>query len=271
LQLIANTGIFTGALYILNPRMINLAMIAIVLVGGKQSLLGDYSDLPSALIPVAGEPFLYWLTQWLKTQGFSHIVYSAGHHADKITAWAHHFASIDPSLCLDVVTETRPLGTAGATALCANRYPSTFTFMVNGDSILLTDVRPYIKQLQQETSLDGIIFGTSVTNAGRFGTLEVNANNRLHAFREKKAGAGPINAGVYLLRNELLAEVITGKETSLEVECFPNWLKQGKNIQVVDDAAPFIDIGTPESLKRAQELINEYQSIITGQRDPMVA
>ncbi len=103
----------------------------------QRSLVNDYPELPFPLIPVSGEPFLFWVTQWLKTLGFSHIVYSAGHFAEKVTAWAHHAASIDPSLCLDVVVEHRSLGTAGATTLCANRFPSSFTFVVNGNSILL--------------------------------------------------------------------------------------------------------------------------------------
>ncbi|OJV87876.1 MAG: hypothetical protein BGO43_15820 [Gammaproteobacteria bacterium 39-13] len=252
--------------------MIKNAMIAIVLVGGKQSLVSElYPDLPSPLIPVKGEPFLYWLTQWLKIQGFTHIVYSAGHYAEKITAWAHHFASIEPTLCLDVVTENRPLGTAGAATLCANRYPSSFTFVVNGDAILLTDLRPIIAEFQQRSSLDAIIFGTNVTNAGRFGTLERDPNQRLIAFREKKAGLGLINAGVYLLRNELLSHVNTDKETSLEYDCFPYWLTQHKNIHTIDSTAPFIDIGTPETLKRAHELIDEYQGILTGQKEIQAA
>jgi D-glycero-alpha-D-manno-heptose 1-phosphate guanylyltransferase len=247
-------------------------MIAIVLVGGKKSLVSDlFPELPTPLIPIASEPFLFWITQWLKTQGFTHIVYSAGHYAEKITAWAHHMASIDPTLCLDVVTETRPLGTAGASALCAKRFPAAFTFVVNGDSILLTDIRPVIDRLKQTNNLDGILFGTSVTNAGRFGTLEVNNHHRLLAFKEKKAGSGPVNAGIYLLRNELLADVITGKETSLEYECFPKWIHEGKNLNVINSDAPFIDIGTPESLKRAQELIIQYQEIITGQKGSLVA
>ncbi|MBS0290760.1 MAG: hypothetical protein JSS07_12085 [Proteobacteria bacterium] len=244
-------------------------MVAIVLVGGKSSLNNDYSELPFPLTPVAGEPFLYWLTQWLKTQGFCHIVYSAGANADKITAWAQHMASIDPTLCLDVLTESRPLGTAGATTLCAQRFPSSFTFVVNGDSILLADIQPMIHQLKQTNNLDGIILGTNVPNAGRFGTLETDNQHRLIAFKEKTAGQGPINAGVYLLRNELLSEINTDKETSLEWECFPKWLEQGKNILVLESGAPFIDIGTPESLKRAHELIVEYQPIITGHRDPL--
>jgi D-glycero-alpha-D-manno-heptose 1-phosphate guanylyltransferase len=247
-------------------------MIAIVLVGGKQSLVSElYPDLPTPLIPVCGEPFLYWITQWLKTQGFTHIVYAAGHYSAKISAWAHQLSSFEPSLCLDVVTETRPLGTAGAATLCAKRYPSTFTFVINGDSILLTDIRPAIKRLQQNADIDGIIHGTTVTNAGRFGTLEVDQSHHLQAFREKQAGKGPINAGVYLLRNELFREMTPDKESSLEYEYFPKWLAQGKNIEVVEDEVPFIDIGTPESLKRAHDMIIQYQSIITGQKQLRIA
>lgn len=244
-------------------------MIAIVLVGGKQSLVSElYPDLPTSLIPVAGEPFLFWLTQWLKTQGFRHIVYSAGHFAGKITAWVYHLASMEPSLCLDVVTESRPLGTAGAATLCANRYPSSFTFVVNGDAILLTDIRAIMTEFKQQNTHDAVIFGTNVTNAGRFGTLERDLNHRLMSFKEKKAGLGLINAGVYLLRNELLSSINTDKETSLEYDCFPDWLAENKHIHTIDaTTAPFIDIGTPETLKRAHDLIREHQSVITGQKE----
>ena len=247
-------------------------MIAIVLVGGKQSLVSElYPDLPTSLIPIAGEHFLYWLTQWLKSQGFRHIVFSAGKNSDKIAAWANHFAMLEPSLCLDVVTESRPLGTAGAAALCAKRYPSTFSFIFNGDSILLTNLRPAISKLKKSKNLDGIILGTSITNAGRFGTLEVDEKHSLKAFKEKEPGRGLINAGVYMLRNELLTDIDTAKELSLEYNCFPQWLKENKQIHVMDDTSPFIDIGTPDSLRRADKLVNQYQDVITGQKQAMIA
>ncbi len=85
-----------------------------------------------------------------------------------------------------------------------------------------------------------MIVGTSVNNAGRFGTLEVDNNQRLLAFKEKHPGNGPINAGIYLLRNELLSDIITHKETSLEYDCFPHWLNEGKQIEVIDYNAPFM-------------------------------
>jgi len=238
-------------------------MVAIVLVGGKHLL--------NPLIAVAKQPFLYWLTLWLKSQGVTHVVYSASHqHANKITAFAQHLAHALPSLCLDVITEARPLGTGGGAALCAQRFPSDYTLIVNGDSILLSDIRPALQKLQQTPSLDGIIFGASLTNAGRFGTLEVDENRQLRAFREKQPGKGPINAGVYLLKNELLTHVSPDKESSLEYNCFPQWLIAGKSIEVVNDHAPFIDIGTPETLKRAEELVVQYQPFILGQKKMQV-
>jgi D-glycero-alpha-D-manno-heptose 1-phosphate guanylyltransferase len=241
-------------------------MIAIVLVGGKH--------LPNPLIPVAKKPFLYWLTLWLKAQGFSHIVYSAGHHANKIAAWAHDLAILEPSLCLDVVAESRPLGTGGAAALCAQRFPSDYTLIVNGDSILLSGIQIAVQKLKQQPSLDAIIFGTTLTNAGRFGTLVVNPDQQLIAFKEKQPGKGSINAGVYLLKNELLADIKTDQVSSLEYDCFPRWLQAGKNIEVIevlDKNAPFIDIGTPKSLKRAEELVKKHQPLISGQQEMLEA
>ncbi len=239
-------------------------MVAIVLVGGKHLL--------NPLIPVAKEPFLYWLTLWLKSQGVAHIVYSTSHqHADKITAFTQHLANSLPMLCIDVITEARPLGTGGGSALCAQRFPSDYTLIVNGDSILLCDIRSAFQKLQQNPTLDGIIFGVNLPNAGRFGTLEVDDNQLLNAFREKQPGKGAVNAGVYLLKNELLTNVNPDKESSLEYDCFPQWLNQGKSIAVIDGSEPFIDIGTPETLKRAHELVEEYQPLIMGQMNVRVA
>jgi len=246
-------------------------MIAIILVGGKHSLVSElYPELPIPLIPVAGKPFLYWLTKWLKNQGFNHIVYAAGHGASKITAWVQHFAAHEPSLCIDVVTESRPLGTGGAAALCASRFPATLNLIVNGDSLLLSPLQQAVKQLKTDPHLDGIIFGAEVLNAGRFGTLEMDAQHRLTAFKEKHPGL-TINAGVYLLRSQLLEEVNSDKELSLESQCFPQWLAQGKNIRLINDGAPFIDIDAPDALKRAHEFIKLHQSLIMRRKEKMVA
>lgn len=236
-------------------------MIAIVLAGGKHQVVSESNpETPLALLSMAGEPVISWITKWLMQQGCQHIVFSAGYGADKMAAWASHISSQESNLFIDVVTESRPLGTAGAAAYCLRRYPTRYVLIVNGDSLLLTNLKPAIHTLKHNPQLDGIIVGAQITNAGRFGHLECDAQNRLIGFHEKQSGNGLINAGVYLLQSQLLENIQSDKMVSLEYDCFPQWLKQNKQIDVLPSADPFIDMGTPEALKNAEQQILRYRS-----------
>lgn len=237
-------------------------MTAIVLAGGKQTSSESYPDLPVSLTPVASQPFLYWLTQWIKAQGFKQIVFSAGSDAEQLSAWVSHQASSDGDACFDVVEEARPLGTGGAMLLAAKRFPADYFLVVNGDSLLLTELEPHLKKLKQNDKLDGIIIGTNIDNAGRFGNLITDPNNVLVDFKEKQPGNGLINAGVYLFKKSLLDTLKTDKELSLERDCFPRWLAEGKRFEVIQSTGPFIDIGTPESLNKARDLIRPFTSTL---------
>lgn len=242
-------------------------MIAIVLVGGKNNLVNSKnSDTPIGMTPIAGEPIVSWITKWLQHQGFKHIIFSAGSDASTIAVWANQISAQQEDLVIDVVAETRPLGTAGAAALCIRRFPCSSALIINGDSLLLTDLKPAINKLKNETTLDGIIMGTKIANAGRFGTLECDKQQRLIGFHEKQSGQGYVNAGVYLLRSHLLENIRSDKEISLEVDCFPDWVANGKHFIVSPSPKPFIDMGTAEALCHAEEQIRLYQSKITGEK-----
>lgn len=231
-------------------------MTAIILAGGKNSLISEkFPDLPPPLIPVAQEPFLHWLSLWVKAQGFHHIVLSAGHAPDKIIAWANQASELDPSLCLDIMTEPRPLGTGGAAALSAKRFPADVFLVTNGDSLLLVDLKPAIAKLRATPGLDGILVGAPLANAGRFGALEVDAEQKLMAFREKEPGSTLINTGIYLLKQELLDTLMPEKACSLEYECFPTWLEQGKTFEVISSPQPFLDVGTLDAIAKSEKFM----------------
>ncbi len=80
----------------------------------------------------------------------------------------------------------------------------------------------------------------------------------MRRFAEKRPGAGTISGGVYLLRRETIARfpAATGA-LSFETEVFPALLAQGDRLRVVDQEAPFLDIGTEESLARAGRFISD--------------
>jgi NDP-sugar pyrophosphorylase family protein len=233
-------------------------MTAIVLVGGSDK---------TPFTPTCGEPFLYWLLQWLKTQDFKQIVFSAAHHSEQIKTWVNDATNQEPKLCLDVVVEATPLGTGGAVALSANRHPANFTLVTNGDSLLLADLRVALKHLKRNKDIDGILFASSLPNAGRFGALELDKNHKLLNFKEKEASKAPINAGVYLLRSKLFNDIPTDINISLERECFPKWLAEGKNFEVIVSKAPFLDLGSLDGQKQAECFIADHQDTIRGQKE----
>lgn len=246
-------------------------MTAIVLAGGKIQASEAFPDLPIPLTPVASQPFLFWLTQWVKRQGFKQVVYCANRDSEQLAAWVSHQASQDADAIYDLIAESRPLGTGGAMLHAAKRFPADLFLVVNGDSLMLSDLESSIDKLKADETLDGILVGTNLENAGRFGNLIIDKNHLLSAFREKQPqpGKGIINAGIYLFKQSLFANLSTEKTLSLERDCFPQWLSQGKRFEVVTHQGPFIDISTTESLQKAEKLIAPYCDKLTF--DPEVA
>jgi D-glycero-alpha-D-manno-heptose 1-phosphate guanylyltransferase len=57
--------------------------------------------------------------------------------------------------------------------------------VLNGDSLIITDLAPLNEYLQDE-SVDGVILGVSVADTSRFGSLVYDEQRTLLQFAEKK-------------------------------------------------------------------------------------
>jgi NDP-sugar pyrophosphorylase family protein len=93
-----------------------------------------------------------------------------------------------------------------------------------------------------------------VEDCARYGAVTIDSNHRIQSFIEKGQlkGAGLINAGAYLLSAEMLLTIPAKQQVSLESEIFPVWVSRGI-FGYTANAVRFIDIGTPESYRLAQE------------------
>jgi D-glycero-alpha-D-manno-heptose 1-phosphate guanylyltransferase len=133
---------------------------------------------------------------------------------------------------------------------------------VNGDSLAIAQLAP-LRMHSQKPDLAGAMLGVRVADASRFGTLVIDQNGMLEAFREKQDGKGVVNAGVYLLKKGALARFPQKQKLSMEYDVIPALLGDGANIAVeVAEGAPFLDIGTPESVARADSFIAENRSAL---------
>jgi D-glycero-alpha-D-manno-heptose 1-phosphate guanylyltransferase len=228
--------------------------IAIVLAGGMGTRIRHLlPDLPKPLAPIEGEPFLGWVLKYLQNQKVQNIVISVGYMAEKIQEYVSENKLGLNLLC---IREDFPLGTAGG-ALNAMRqcaYEFSNVLVLNGDSVVLADLTPLFQSMEDESTKVAML-GVRVSNAARYGTLEIKENNYLVGFNEKQEGAGLVNAGIYLFRQEILNQFSSDMSLSFELDIFPKLLSQNVRIKVIPVDAPFIDIGTEDSLGDASLFI----------------
>lgn len=228
---------------------------AVVLAGGFgtriKHLLGD---LPKPMAGVNGKPFVEWVVRYLAAQGIRNVILSTGHLAETVEK---HFAPQPvKNVRVTCVPETTPLGTAGGFLNAANsakEKPAAW-LVLNGDSLVIAPLAGLFASLD-EPQIEGGILGVPMADASRFGTLSQNAAGDLSGFNEKKLGAGNINAGVYLFRDSALKKFPKKTPLSFEVDVFPTLIHSGARLKTVLSKAPFLDIGTPESLPQAESFI----------------
>ncbi|MDH5566748.1 MAG: nucleotidyltransferase family protein [Myxococcales bacterium] len=239
---------------------------AVILVGGEGTRLRPALPAqPKALAPVAGRPFLAWLLVALERQGVRKVVLSTGYRAEAIEAFAEGArVEFGARLELVCVRDPRPLGTGGALRNVAAAVRGDRVLVLNGDSYCPFDVRR-LQRLHVAHSARASVWLARVEDAGRFGAVTLAEDGRITAFREKSAsaGAGLVNAGIYLLERAALDELPASAPLSLEREVFPQWLAAGGLYGLVG-GEPLIDIGTPESYALADEHVDWQRLILAG-------
>jgi NDP-sugar pyrophosphorylase family protein len=227
-------------------------LTAVVLAGGRGTRIAHLvPDMPKPLVPVAGKPFLEWLTLFLMRHGLKRFVYSTGYKAEQIEAWTK--SAPLPGATTETVAEPAALGTGGAIFGCLDHCGEWF-LALNGDSLAIFDVTRLTGFAGGD--VDCVIAGLPVADASRYGSLDVGADGHLLGFREKQPGAGLINAGFYLFRKAALLPFVRPGQVSLETEVLPAMIAAGLRVSVLDiGKVDFIDIGTPETLTAADEFI----------------
>lgn len=230
---------------------------AIILAGGRGTRISHLQpNLPKPMIPAGGRPFIEWVIRHFQSQGVQRFVVSLGHLAEVAEVYFRERQT--DGLSIETVRETEPLGTGGGFLFAAQAAGDADPLLLaNGDSLALADLTGVWRWLD-DPAVDGVVVGLEVDDAARYGGLEVDRAGRLLRFREKQPGGGLINAGVYCFRRRVLASFPQKTPLSMELDVFPALLRQGARLMVHVCSAPFLDIGTPESLGEAEQFVARH-------------
>jgi NDP-sugar pyrophosphorylase family protein len=196
-------------------------------------------DVPKPLAPVLGRPFLFYLLDMLALRGARSVTLCSGYMADFVQKKT---GSEWMGMQIHHSVEKKPMGTAGALALAKNFLQSDRILVVNGDTWFEPDFTAFAEAAEGS---EFCIAAAHVPNASRYGTLDWDADGRLISFKEKSDSpdSGSINAGVYLVSQNLLASLRV-EPLSLERAVLPG-LALNRRVKVLPSDAPFLDIGIP--------------------------
>lgn len=231
-------------------------MDVIILAGGRGTRLKDViSDIPKPLAPINGKPFLdILLSQLNKFACIKKVILAVGYKAEMImdrykNCYRYNFKIVFSE-------EQAPLGTGGAIKKALALTDTEEAIILNGDSYAEIDIDDLLRFHKANRAFVTIVL-KEVSDTQRYGSIKIDKQKRILIFEEKKNTDthGFINAGIYVIKKHLLDGIENGKELSFEKQILPELIHKGAYGYV--SCCKFIDIGLPETYKKAGEYLKE--------------
>jgi D-glycero-alpha-D-manno-heptose 1-phosphate guanylyltransferase len=216
----------------------------IILAGGFGTRLSTVvKDVPKPMAPINGKPFLHYIFKELQHQKIKQVVLSVGHLKEVIQ---DYFQDSYLGISIQYAIENEPFGTGGGIKHAFN-FVEDDAFVLNGDTFFDIELSKLKK-----TDADISIALKPMFNFDRYGTVELNNENRIVSFNEKKyCEHGLINGGVYYFKKSMFDKIETERKFSFEKDILEKHLHHLQIQGTVFDNY-FIDIGIPEDYKQAQ-------------------
>ena len=222
---------------------------AIILSGGLGTRLQEtIPGLPKTMAPVAGRPFLYYIINYLRSQGIEKFIFSLGYKSEIIKQYLQDYFS---TLQYEISEESEPTGTGGAIILALSKISGDDVLVVNGDTLFKFNLDALAAKHSSQRATATLAL-KRMQNTDRYGVVEINEQGRIISFREKKFySEGLINGGIYLINKKAFRVLNFPEKFSFETDFLEKYLEKEK-IYGLEQDGYFIDIGIPGDYAKAQ-------------------
>ena len=221
-------------------------MQALILAGGEGTRLRPLtSTIPKPVVPLANQPFIAFMIEWLKSHGVDDVILSCGFLAEGVRRVLHDGEGL--GVRLRYVDEPEPLGTGGALRFAGDLLDERF-FMLNGDVLTDMDLTAQLEQ-HERTGARATLALIGVEDPSAYGLVRLAAGNWVDEFVEKPGAeeidSNLINAGAYILERSVLDTMPPpGTNISIERDVFPRLV--GNGLAGFPSQGYWLDIGTPD-------------------------
>ena len=244
-------------------------MQCVILAGGLGTRIkGRSGDLPKALIPVLGKPFIVYQLEWLARQNVRRIVLSIGHRGAAIAQAVGDGSQFGLSVAYCDEGENLR-GTGGGLRLAAdcNLLDSGF-FVLYGDSYLPIELAP----LWHASESGRVPTMAILQNRGRWDRSNVVFRDGTLVLYDKSAGDGAENTmddidyGVSVLPRDVIVENFGADEVA-DLSTLLHRLSVDGKLRGHEVFERFYEIGSPQGLEEFEEFIRGRSSRPLSHRD----
>lgn len=223
-------------------------MKVVIIAGGQGTRIASVnSEIPKAMIPIAGKPVLEYEVELAKRYGFTEFLFIIGYLGDQIetyfgdgSQWGVH---------IDYFKEEKPLGTAGALGLLKEQLTDDF-FVFYGDTVTDFDMQAMLA-FHKSKQADATLFVHPNDHPYDSDIVEMDSEGRVKGFCHKPHPEGfvshnVVNAALFIFSPKVLEQIEPGVKSHIEKHVLPACVDAGMRLYGYVSYEYIKDMGTPD-------------------------
>lgn len=211
-------------------------MKAVILAGGLGTRLSEETTLkPKPMVQIGNFPIIWHIMKIYSSYGINDFVICCGYKGNVIKEYFHNYLLASSDVTFDFVSNSHQIHThkaepwnislvdTGEKTMTGGRLKAVWDYIKDeedfcftyGDGVANVDISALINFHKSHGKLATL---TAARPSGRFGALDIDENNCVMSFNEKKDGEGIwINGGFFILKPQVISR-IEDDQTSWELE-----------------------------------------------------
>lgn len=220
------------------------------MAGGRGKRLSPLTDTkPKPMLPLGDKPIIEHNIDRLISFGIRKIYISVKYLGEQIQEYFGDGSS--KGISIEYVWEDKPLGTAGALSLVPD-FKTDHVLLMNSDLFTNVDFEDLYLSLIKEKA-DMIVSSTEYKVDVPYAVFDTN-ESQVIGFKEKPTFVYHSNAGIYILKKELINRV--PKNSFYDItDLMEEMVSEGMDLIYRPILGFWVDIGKPIDYKQAQEFI----------------
>ncbi len=237
-------------------RILNLTEIqsvvpadVFIMAGGRgQRLMPLTENTPKPMLHVGDKPIIEHNIDRLVKYGIKNIYLSVNYLANQIEEYFGDGS--DKGVSINYVHEDKPLGTLGSVKM-VEELEHDYVMVMNSDLLTDIDFNGFFQTFLR-SGADMAVATTMYQVDVPYGVMEVDNGNFVNALQEKPRYTYYSNAGIYIIKKELLS-LVPHNEFYNVTDLMESLIEHDKKLISFPILGYWLDIGKHDDFVRAQE------------------